>query len=100
MKNDEIIVIDLAEYAKAKKNPPKGAKYKFQVKNKVYEVDVESMAGREICEMAGLVPPENYKLDMKIHGGIYKEVTLEQVVSFLEPGIEKFTYISREQTEG
>jgi hypothetical protein len=37
---------------------------------------------------------------MKIHGGIYEEIKLGQVVSFLEPGIEKFTYISRDQTEG
>lgn len=32
MKNDEVIVIDLAEHAKAKKNPPNGAKYKFLIK--------------------------------------------------------------------
>jgi hypothetical protein len=100
MENNETIVIDLAEYAKEQKKPPKGAKYKFQVKNKVYEVNVEEMTGREICELAGLIPPENYKLDMKLHGGIYEEIKPDQIVSFLKPGIEKFTYISRDQTEG
>ena len=100
MSNIGIEVIDLAEFAKAKKNPPKAAKYKFQVKNNIYTVEVESMTGREICEMAGLIPPEDYILDMKIHGGEMREIKPDDLVSFLEPGIEKFTYVSRDQTEG
>ncbi len=46
--NEEIV--DLAEYSKKGEKPPKGEKYKFKVKSKVYTVNVESMTGREICE--------------------------------------------------
>lgn len=93
-------VIDLAEYARTGKKPPTAQKYKFQVKNRIYTVGVEEMTGREICVMAGLIPPENYILDMKMHGGLMREIKLDDVVSFVEPGIEKFTYVARDQTEG
>lgn len=102
-KAGEIIIeeiIELAEFAKAGKTPPKGKKYKFKVKNQVYTVSVDHMTGREICEIADLIPPENYILDMKLHGGTMRKIGPNDVVSFLEPGIEKFTYVSRDQTEG
>lgn len=92
--------IDLFEYAKSGKNPPKGKKYKFKVKNKMYEVSVESMTGREICTLAGLNPPEGYRLDMKMKGNIWKQVKLDEVIDFTMPGIEKFDYVSLDQTEG
>lgn len=96
----EMEVIDLLEYAKAGKNPPKGKKYKFKVKNKVYEVSVEAMTGREICEMAGLIPPEMFRLDMKLKGNVWKKIELDEIVDFTTPGIEKFEYVSLDQTEG
>lgn len=96
----EIEVIDLLEYAKAGKKPPKGKKYKFKVKNKVYEVSVEAMTGREICEMAGLIPPEMFRLDMKLKGNVWKKIELDEIVDFTIPGIEKFEYVSLDQTEG
>ena len=95
-------VIDLSEYAKTNgdRELPKGQKYKFKVKNQVYIVDVEQMTGRDICIMADLIPPENYILDMKMHGGVMREVKLDEVISFIKPGIENFTYVARSQTEG
>lgn len=92
--------VDLFEYAKAGKNPPKGQRYKFKVKNKMYEVEEESLTGRDICGLAGLYPPEEYRLDMKMKGNIWKEIKLEEVVDFTTPGIERFDYVSLDQTEG
>lgn len=100
MHSNSYDVIDLFEFSKSGKQPPKGKKYKFMIKNKVYEVSVETMTGREICELAGLVPPESYRLDMKLHGNVWKKIGPDDVVDFTEPGIEKFSYISLDQTEG
>lgn len=96
--NEEII--DLEVYSQKGEKPPKGKKYKFKVKSKVYTVDVDSMTGREICVLAGLNPPENYILRLIMHGGATQEVGLDETVSFLTPGIERFLYVSRDQTEG
>lgn len=93
-------IIDLYEYSKAGKTPPKGKKYKIMIKTRMYEVSVESMTGLEIYRLAGLVPPENYRLDIKEKGQINREVGLDERIDFTKPGIEKFTYVSRDQLEG
>lgn len=97
---DILETIDLFEFSREGKKPPKGKKYKFKIKNKMYEVAVETMTGREICQMACLVPPEMYRLDMKMKGNIWKQVKLDDIVDFTLPGIEKFEYVSLDQTEG
>lgn len=74
--------------------------YKFMVRNKVFETDNQYITGRKVLETAGLIPPEAYKLDLKMKGNHYREISLEEVVDLSNPGIEKFTYISRDQSEG
>lgn len=74
--------------------------FKFKVRNQTFDWPSQTITGREVLTAAGLVPPENYKLDLKSHGNVYREIKLDQQVDLSEPGIEKFTYISRDQTEG
>lgn len=79
---------------------PHGPKYKFMVRNQVYETDHQHITGREVLETAHLIPPSAYKLDLKMKGNIYREIGLDESVDLSTPGIEKFTYISRDQSEG
>ena len=74
--------------------------YKFMVRNRVFETENRFITGREVLETAGLVPVERYKLDIKLKGNRYQEVGLDEKVDLSDPGIEKFTYISRTQSEG
>lgn len=75
-------------------------KFKFMVRNKVFETEKRYITGKEVLEMAGLIPPSAYKLDLKMRGNSYREIGLDEVVDLGDPGIEKFTYISRDQSEG
>ena len=50
--------------------------------------------------MANLTPPELYKLDLRMKGNRYRNVGLDDQVDLGEPGIEMFTYIKKDQTEG
>lgn len=77
-----------------------GEKYKFKVRSEVFETENQFITGREVLEMAGLVPPSAYKLDLKMKGNRYQEIGLDETVDLSNPGIEKFTYISRDQSEG
>lgn len=74
--------------------------YKFKVRENIFETDKKEITGREICEAAGLIPAENFKLDMKLKGNQYRECKLDTIIDLSDPGIEKFTYITRDQTEG
>lgn len=75
-------------------------KFKFMVRNKVFETEKRYITGKEVLEIAGLIPPNAYKLDLKMRGNSYREIGLDDVVDLGDPGIEKFTYISRDQSEG
>lgn len=74
--------------------------YKFMVRNRQFETANRFITGREVLETAGLIPVTRYKLDLKMKGNRYREVGLDEQVDLSEPGIEKFTYISRTQSEG
>ncbi len=86
--------------AAEKSNGNNKAKFKFKVRNETFEVDKPTVTGREVCEIAGLLPPEQFKLDLKMHGNEYREISLNDVIDLTEPGIEKFVYIARDQSEG
>jgi len=92
--------IDLEEYALNDKKPPKKAKYLIKVDKKKYPVKVESMTGREILNLAGKTPPENFQLRQKVKGGAVRKIGLDEIVDFTEPGVEKFMTIPLDQTEG
>ena len=74
--------IDLEEYALQGKTPPKKAKYLIKVDKKKYPVDVESMTGKEILELAGKLPAENFQLRQKMKGGTVKKIGLNEKVDF------------------
>lgn len=92
--------IDLEEYAKAGKNPPKGKKYLIRVDRANFKVDQESMTGREILELAGKTPVQRYQLNQKLRGGVVDKVEYDEKVDFTKPGIERFMTIPLDQTEG
>jgi hypothetical protein len=92
--------IDLEEYALQGKTPPKKTKYLILVDKKKYPVRVESMTGKEILELAGKLPAENFQLRQKLKGGVVKKIGLADRVDFTEPGIEKFMTIPLDQMEG
>lgn len=90
----------LASNPEDKRPPIPSEIYRFTVMKKLYESYEKMVSGRRICEIAGLIPPERYKLDMKMKNGEYREVALDMNVDLSEPGLERFIYITRDQTEG
>jgi hypothetical protein len=94
-------VIDIEIYAKEeKKVPDHDVSYRFKVGNKICEYDQPTITGREILNKAGLTPPEQYQLNQKYKKGIVDIVGLDQVVDLTKPGLERFTYMKLDQTEG
>ena len=92
--------IDIEEYAKAGKEPPKGHKYLIKVDKVFYKVDEECMTGRQILELADKKPVERFQLNQKLRGGLVKKVNYDEKVCFSQPGLERFMTIPLDQTEG
>ncbi len=93
-------VIDLEEYARSGRKPPKSKKYRIRIDKTKYEVSVPSMTGRQILTLAGKTPVEQYMLSQKLHGGQVKPIGYDEVVDFTAPGVERFMTLAKDQTEG
>jgi hypothetical protein len=92
--------IDIEEFAKAEKEPPKGKKYLIRVDKAFFKVDAECLTGREILEIAGKIPITRFQLNQKLKGGVVKKIGYDEKVCFWTPGIERFMTIPLDQTEG
>lgn len=93
-------IVDLEEFAIEGKKPPKCCRYKIKIDKNKYVVDVPLMSGREILNLAGKAPPEQYMLFQKFCSGENKRIELDEKVDFTTPGIEKFRTLPMDQTEG
>lgn len=94
-----IEVVNIETYAKTNKPVPAGHKYQIKIDKQLYVVEVEQMTGRDILMLAGKIPPERHILQLK-EGKSVRKIELDEVVSFLAPGVERFMTIPNEVTEG
>lgn len=100
---DELIdVLDVEEFVKANpsKKPPHARRYRIRIDKVRYEVTVPSMTGRDLLVLAGKTPPERFSISQKLHGGQSRPIGLDETVSFVEPGVERFMTLPLDQTEG
>lgn len=93
-------IIDIEEYAKLGKKVPKAKGYKIRVNGNPITVDHPIVTGRQVLELAGLTPPENYTLRLKAAGQQPRKIGLDEKVDLRGPGVEKFKALPRDQTEG
>lgn len=93
-------IIDLEEYARLGKQPPLARGYRIRINGEPYVVHDPVITGRQVLTLAGLLPPENYTLRLKMAGDRPRKVELDEKVNLRHPGVEKFKAIPRDQTEG
>ncbi|HEX8139491.1 MAG TPA: multiubiquitin domain-containing protein [Pyrinomonadaceae bacterium] len=100
--NEEVLdeVVDLEEYAKSNRKPPRARQYRIRIDKQHYVVDVSEMTGRQLLYLAGKNPPEQYKIHQKLHGGQAKQIGLDEKADFMTQGVERFMTLPLDQTEG
>lgn len=77
----------------------KGGEWKFRVDKDKFEVGHPSISGRQILEMSGKLPVNQFLLILSGHGQP-REIALDEVVDLSAPGIERFRTLQRECREG
>lgn len=95
----ELEEVDLEEYAKRNEKPPKARRYAFRVDKKRIVVEVPSLTGAEILSKAGL-SSETHKLYQHKRGHQPVLIPPTEKVDFTEPGVERFTTMPKDTTEG
>ena len=92
-------LIDIEEFAKAGKPVPPGKKYRIRVDKENFTVDTSTIKGREILGLVGK-SPDKYNLYQHIRGEKPKLVGADETVDLTAPGVERFSTMKIENTEG
>lgn len=74
--------------------------FKVQIDKSIYETTNPQPTGRELLELAGKVPPENFAIYLKVPRGAPERIELGSRVDLTEPGVERFVTLPLDQTEG
>lgn len=74
--------------------------YRIKIDKNEYEVQKQHITGKEILELAGKLPPEQFELRQKMHDGKTQKIALTAVIDLAEPGIERFMTLPLDQQEG
>ena len=93
-------VVDLEQYAREGHRPPHASRYRIRIDRQYYVAAAPSLTGRELLQLAGKTPPEQYMLSQKLRGGETKRIALDDRVDFTTPGVERFMTLPLDQTEG
>lgn len=97
--NNQPEVIDIEEFAKAGKQPPKDSKYRIRIDKEKYVVDVPGMTGRDLLILAGKNPEQN-SIYEKLRCGQSIKIGLDEMADFTKNGVERFMTLPLDQTEG
>lgn len=93
-------IIDIEQHSKEGKEVPEAKSYRIRIDRTHHEVEVPQMTGRELLTLAGKNPPDRFSLHQKLRGGETSKVSLDEVVNFTAPGLERFMTLPLDQTEG
>ncbi len=91
---------DLEQCAREGRPAPRAKVYRFRVNDTLVEWHSHIITGREVLTAAGLVPPDEYVLRLKLAGSKPEVVKLDQEVDLRRHGVEKFRAIKGGQGEG
>lgn len=93
-------VIDVEAFAARNERPPRAKQYRIRVDKSVYVIPGPETTGRQVLEVSGHLPPEQWRLDEKLRGGATKKIELDEPVDLSKPGLERFMTLPLDQTEG
>ena len=83
-------VVDLEELASSGRKAPKGRRFRIRVDDQRHIVDSPNMLGREILDLAGRIPVEDYVLVQIMRGRPNETINFDEQVDFTKPGVERF----------
>lgn len=97
--NDILDVVDLEEYANAGKPVPAAKLYKLRIDKEKYETANPKPTGAEILALANK-QPQGWKLYLHVPGHQPKQIGPADIVDLRHDGIERFTTMPKDSTEG
>ncbi len=95
----ELDEVDIEEYAKKGEKPPKAKAYIIRIDKDRKSVQAPGLNGEQILELAGK-SSATHKLYQNVRGHQPKPIGAGEYVDFTASGVERFTTMARDTTEG
>ena len=73
---------------------------KIQIDKDYFEAPTSQMTGRELLDLAGKKPAEDFAIYRKIKGSQPERIDLDEKIDLSRPGVERFLTLPLDQTEG
>ena len=80
--------------------PRRRREYTIHIDKGTYTTHHSRLSGRELLELAGKEPPEQYAIYLKVRGGQPRRIELDRKIDLGRPGVERFVTLPLDQTEG
>jgi hypothetical protein len=91
--------VEIEEFARRGERPPRARRYVIRIDKERITVEVPSLTGREILALVGKTP-ETHRLYQIVRGEQPRAVAPDESVDFTAQGVERFTTMPRDTTEG
>jgi hypothetical protein len=82
--------IDLEEAAREGRTPPRGRRYRLRIDDEKHLIIDDVVTGRQILELAGRTPVDDYVLILRVWGEDNEIIGLGEEVNLARRGIERF----------
>jgi hypothetical protein len=82
--------IDLEKAARDGRKPPRGRTYRVRIDDVKHQIDEDVVTGRELLELAGRTPVDDYILILRVWGETNEVVGADDEVNLARRGIERF----------
>ena len=93
-------IIDIEEYSRTGRKPPRAHHYRVRIDKKHFVVDTAHPTGRALLVLAGKTPPEKWILRQIFRNGPAVPIGLDQKVDLTTPGVEKFSTMPKDISDG
>ena len=96
---DDSEIIDVEAFSREGKPVPPGKRYRIRVDKEHFEVDSAQLTGAQILALVNKTA-DKYNLYLHLRGGQTKGIAANDSVDLTQPGVERFTTMKIENTEG
>lgn len=93
-------VEDIEESAKEGRSPRRAKRYRIRIDKEHHIVEVAQMTGRDLLNLAGKQPVEQWSVFQRFSAGERKKIGVDEVADFTTPGVERFVTVPLDQTDG
>ena len=92
-------IVDIEVFGKQNCKPPRAKTYRLRIDREYFTVEKQFITGLELLQLVHKLPSA-WRIHQKLHGGLMREISPDEVVDLGQPGLERFVTMELTQGDG